>query len=231
MSGGSKSYLAQYNGEAPEDVNGLAYGIMFFLGVGNLFPWNAFITASSYYANRFCGTSFESNFENYFSFMFTFSQTFGLALSIIVQDKLTFEQKIIYPLILYSIVFTLTTALVGVQDIDANLLFYITSLCACLCGLSGAILSSGLYGLGAMLPEANTAALMNGSGFAGLAVSLSALITTLAAPRVSTCSDDNDTSCNREISYSALAYFIIATLVLLSNVMAYIILARLPFVR
>src|SRR3546814_11832157 len=32
-------------------------------GVGTLLPWNAFITAESYYAKRFCGTAYESNFE------------------------------------------------------------------------------------------------------------------------------------------------------------------------
>lgn len=217
--------------DAPIDAGNLAWIIMFFLGVGNLFPWNAFITASGYYANRFCGTSFEDNFESYFSFMFTFSQTVGLGLSVIFQDKLTFEQKIAYPLILYSLIFLLTTCLVGVLDIDPYVLFYVTCLCACLCGLCGAILSSGLYGLGAMLPPSYTAALMSGSGLAGFIVSVSGLLTTAAADSLVTCSDDNtEETCKQEMNYSALAYFLIATLVLIANVLSYSVLKRLPFI-
>lgn len=220
-------------GLEPEDKGNVAWFIMFFLGVGNLFPWNAFITASGYYANRFCGTQFEENFENYFSFMFTACQTIGLALSVVIQDKLTFQQKIAYPLILYSFIFLLTTALVGVTDIDGNVLFYVTSLCACLCGLCGAILSSGLYGLGAMLPPTYTAALMSGSGMAGFMVSAAGLLTTAAAKSLVTCTDDNttDDSCTREVNYSALAYFLIASIVLIANVVCFSILKRLPIVR
>lgn len=220
-------------GQEPADTGNVAWLIMFFLGVGNLFPWNAFITASGYYANRFCGTPFEENFENYFSFMFTACQTIGLALSVVYQDKLTFQQKIAYPLTLYSLIFLLTTALVGVTDIDGNLLFYVTCLCACLCGLCGAILSSGLYGLGAMLPPTYTAALMSGSGMAGFVVSASGLLTTAAAKSLETCADDGatDDSCTREVNYSALAYFLIASLVLIANVVSFSVLKRLPIVR
>jgi equilibrative nucleoside transporter 1/2/3 len=220
-------------GEEPKDAGNVAWLIMFFLGVGNLFPWNAFITASGYYANRFCATPFESNFENYFSFMFTSCQTVGLAVSVVYQDKLTFQQKIAYPLMLYSTIFLLTTALVGVTNIDGNVLFYVTSLCACLCGLCGAMLSSGLYGLAAMLPPTYTAALMSGNGMAGFVVSAAGLLTTAAAKSLVTCDDEetaND-SCKQEISYSALAYFLIATIVLMANVLCFSILKRLPIVR
>jgi hypothetical protein len=34
------------------------------LGVGVLFPWNAFITAATYFGSRFCGTSHEATFED-----------------------------------------------------------------------------------------------------------------------------------------------------------------------
>ena len=93
----------------PTDYRHIAYFIMFYLGVGNLFPWNAFITASTYYAERFCGTSFEDTFENYFSLTYTLSQTIGLALAILFQDRLTLKQKISYPLMLYAVIFGVTT--------------------------------------------------------------------------------------------------------------------------
>ena len=219
---------------APLDIGNMAYIIMFYEGVGNLFPWNAFITASNYYGERFCGTSFEGNFENFFSITYTLSQTIGLALSVVYQNKISLNNKIIWPLLCYSIVFAANTAFVGVTDIDPNLLFWITLISACLCGCFGAILSGGLFGLGAMFPPAYTAALMTGQGVAGLTVAVSSMLTSLATTPVDECSDDNagdDGDCVQSVNYSALAYFIIATLILLSCIIAYLGLGNLEFTK
>jgi equilibrative nucleoside transporter 1/2/3 len=220
----------------PIDVGSLAYIIMFYEGVGNLFPWNAFITASSYYAQRFCGTSIEDTFENYFSITYTLSQTIGLALSIVLQEKYSLEQRIVIPLFFYSAIFAVTTGLVAIQDIDPNALFGITVLSAFLCGISGAVLSGGLFSLGAMLPSKYTGAIMNGQGLAGLTVSVSALLTTLAAAPIDTCDDDGTSGddgdeCTQSINYSALAYFFIATIVLLTCALAYYWLQKMPFTK
>ena len=43
----------------PKDIGNIAYLICFYLGLGNLLPWNAFITASSYYTDRFCGIQYD----------------------------------------------------------------------------------------------------------------------------------------------------------------------------
>lgn len=220
--------------DIPVDIGYMVYIIMFYEGVGNLFPWNAFITASNYYGERFCGTSFEGNFENFFSITYTLSQTIGLALSVVYQNKLSLRSKIVYPLLCYSFVFLVNTILVGVQDIDPTLLFWITLLSACLCGCFGAVLSGGLFGLGAMFPPQYTAALMNGQGVAGLTVAVSSLLTSLATAAVDDCSDDNagdDGDCSQTIDYSALAYFIIATLILFSCIFAFLGLNSFQFAR
>ena len=221
--------------EIPADFGFLAYMIMFYEGVGNLFPWNAFITASTYFSARFCGTDFEENFENYFSIAFTLSQTIGLAISIVFQNKLTLQQKIVWPLLAYSAIFALTTFFVTQKDVDPNLLFWMTLLSLTMCGLCGAVLSSGLFGLGAMLPPAYTGALMNGQGLAGLIVASSSMLTLLSDHSNKDFCDDDDAGdddgdeCPQEIDYSALAYFIIATVILLTCMMAYWTLKRLPF--
>jgi equilibrative nucleoside transporter 1/2/3 len=219
----------------PIDPKNLAYIIMFYEGVGNLFPWNAFITASSYYANRFCGTAFETTFENYFSITYTLSQTIGLAFSILYADRFTLKQRIVIPLLLWAAIFAATSGLVGVTAIDPNLLFGLTIISAFLCGVFGASLSGGLFSLGAMLPPAYTGAIMNGQGLAGLIVSVSALLTMLAATEIDTCDDDKNgddaEDCSQYVSYSALAYFLIATFVLLSCAMAYYWLQRMAFTR
>lgn len=205
-------------------------------GLGNLLPWNAFITAAAYYVMRFCGSHFEDTFENYFSFSFTISQTIGLAISIAYQNRLSMHAKIVYPLLWYSSIFAVTTILVTIT-LPANLLFWVTMLSTTLCGLCGATLSSGVFGLAAMFPPSYTVAVMSGNGLAGVLISLSSLITTASTKPIDSCGSNDDLSssttvdCVEEISFSALAYFIIATLVLLSCAASYIVLQKLPFTQ
>lgn len=218
----------------PVDHKNLAYLIMFYEGVGNLFPWNAFITAAAYFAARFCGTSFQSNFENYFSFAYTFSSTIGLALSIKFQNSMSLRTKVVWPLLLYSISFATSTAFVAI-NVDPTLLFWVTLLQTCICGLCGATLSGGLFGLGAVFPPAYTGALMNGQGLAGLIVSVSAVVTTIASESTDSCSGNNDidsTTCDPfAINFGAFAYFVVATLLLFSCVFAFIFLEKLEFTK
>lgn len=222
--------------EAPTDRRSLAYYIMFYLGVGNLFPWNAFITASTYYSMRFCGTAVEDSFENYFSTAYTLSQTIGLALSIQHEHRFSLQQKIAQPLVLYASIFAVTSALVLVINIDPMILFGLTLISACLSGLVGAMFSSGLFGLGAMLPKQYTGAIMSGQGLAGMAVSLSAILTQYAGGDTSSCDDDGSTNddgdtCEQSTSFSALAYFLIATFVLISCIFSFSSLMRMKFTR
>jgi hypothetical protein len=39
------------------------------LGLGQLLPWNTFITAESFFHYCVCGTPFEDNFESYFGLL------------------------------------------------------------------------------------------------------------------------------------------------------------------
>ena len=225
--------IMNINDTEPVDKHNLAYLIMFYLGLGNLLPWNAFITAAGYFTARFCGTNFVDTFENYFSFSFTIAQTIGLASSIMYQDNMKLSKKIVYPLIFYSIIFGVTTLLVAIT-MSGDSLFGVTLLSTALCGLCGATLSAGLFGLGALFPAAYTGALMNGQALAGFLISLASLLTTLGGKNMA-CTDDDgsndDGSCEEDIDYSALAYFIIATFVLISCIFLFIALQKLEFTK
>ena len=122
---GSNAELADHL-KAPPDTNNFAYNIMFWQGVGQLFPWNAFITAAAYFGARFCTTDMANDFENYFSISFTAFQTAGLGLSVLYGNRFSLHDKIVYPLVCYSVLFALTTALVLVKNIDGYLLFWVT---------------------------------------------------------------------------------------------------------
>lgn len=150
----------------------LAYLIFFWLGVGNLLPWNAFITAQSYYSSRFCNTVFNNSFENFFSIFFTFSQPVGLFVTIRYSKHYTIDSQVIYPLVMYSIVFFLTTIFVVIQMIPSYCLFSLTLISAFVCGLTGAVMNGGLFALASLLPSMATSALMSGSSLSGVLVSL-----------------------------------------------------------
>ncbi|RYY89097.1 hypothetical protein EON63_01390 [archaeon] len=74
-----------------------------------------------------------------------------------------------------------------------------------------------------------------GQGLAGMVVSLSALFTTLGSPPTDLCDDDDlqddDGECTYTTDFAALAYFLIATLVLATCMVSFVVLKRLPFTR
>lgn len=126
----------------------------------------------------------------------------------------------------------MTTILVTVE-IDAFGLFGITLLSCCVVGLSNALLSGGIFGLGGQFPPQYTGAVMSGQGLAGLVVSIASLVTTWGGEPVDVCNDDDvsndDGDCESYIDYSALAYFIISCVVMGSCVFSFLALMALPF--
>jgi len=218
----------------PNDAGGFAYAIMFCQGVGQLFPWNAFITASLYFSERFCSTPFRFDFENYLSISFTAAQTIGLAFTILYGARLSYHDKIVYPLIIYCVLFGLTTSLVLVNGINGNLLFWLTLFGCIGCGTSGAFLNAGFFSLSGIFPQNYTGAMMSGQGLAGLSVALTGLLTQAAGPMPSGYCDATDDSqpadCKDYVTnYSAFSYFLIATVVLGLCIVLFFILMKLPF--
>lgn len=205
---------------------------MFFQGVGQLFPWNAFITAAAYFGTRFCTTAFSTDFENYLSIAFTASQTIGLALTLLYGNKFNYHQKIVYPLLIYAGIFAVVTALVLVVDVNPTGLFWMTFMSCVLCGLFGAFLNAGFFSLGAVFPPAYTGAMMSGQGLAGMTVSIASIVSQAAGPMTEGfCSGEEEiTGCADYVTnYSAFSYFMISTVVLLSCVILFYVLMKLPF--
>jgi len=228
----------------PPDRGNFAYFIMMFQGLANLFPWNAFITASAYFSSRFCGTVYGSSFEAYFSFAATAFQTIGLALSVVYQERFSLHSRIIYPLLLYGFIFALTTLLVLAKDFNGDPLFWVTMVSMTLSGMCGAVLSGGLFSMSAVFPPSYTAALMTGQALAGVVVSVADMLTSLAGKQPdSFCATDDTSSessssssssssspaCSYDVNYSALVYFLIATLVLLTSAGLQYLMMKLPF--
>ena len=123
--------------------------------MGNLFPWNTFITAATYYAFRFCGTNYEDHFENFFSVAFMLFNIFGLVVAVVYKDFFSLKFRVAGMIAVSLVVFSLTTLFVGL-DIDKDLLFYLTLFSCAVAGFATAIESGGLFGLAAMFPPSFT---------------------------------------------------------------------------
>ena len=68
----------QMTSPPPHSTSAL-YIIFFMLGVGTLFPWNAFITATTYFAARFCGTARSHDYLSFFGVTFNVFEVSALA--------------------------------------------------------------------------------------------------------------------------------------------------------
>ena len=73
--GGADGLVAE-----PEDTLYAVYVIFTVMGICMLFPWNAFINASSYFYVRFKGSPHATNFEDLFAVTFTTANTLVLGL-------------------------------------------------------------------------------------------------------------------------------------------------------
>jgi equilibrative nucleoside transporter 1/2/3 len=224
----------------------LAYGIFCLLGIGNLLPWFVLTNAVLYYQRRFCSEPFEDSFESYYSVAYNVMQPIGLLFTIYLQnryhhpDQITKNSRslIFIPLLIYTSLFVINTAIVLAPVVDAKALLVVTIITALLCGGCSAVMNGGLFGLAGMLPPQYTAALMNGQGFAGLLISFISFIVTVSGPRVDTCSDDDggsgvddDDNCSDQVDYGDFVYFLIATVILVACVFSFQVLMSLDFVQ
>jgi MFS family permease len=217
----------------------LAYAIFVILGIGSLIPFQAFITSSSYYLARFCGTTFSNSFESFFIMFYTASQPIGLWITILYQDNTSIRSLVLYPLIIYSTVFILITLLVVITATSADVLFSLTLIGISFCGFCGALMNGGLFGLSGLLPTYYTGGIMNGQALAGFTVSaVNLLILSVSATERYCANDDNsgatndDSSCNssNDVNFGALAFYSLATTVLLLCIVLFLVLLKLEYV-
>lgn len=230
---------------APQDKYRVAYLILYLQGVGCLFPWNAFITKTDYYALAFRGSPYEDTFESIITSSFTF---LGL-LTIIglqhVQHLSTPRVRIIGALSLQLTVFlgifAMSVAPLAVEPAQlsdtlqsgATRTFVLTVIGVALAGMSQAVLTGSLFSYAVVYDRPTyLQALSGGMGVAGLSVSLGSLVTTLPQTHTA-CADPDSPSSGPEFDHAvvvgAAVYFGLSCFVLLSCLLAFICLTRLPF--
>ena len=229
-----------FTGHFSHIASKLPFHFVIIQGIGNLFPFNAFISASGYYSMRLCGTPFSTNFEAFFSDSYTVWQLVGVFCALKFQGYIPLKQRVLIPLISYTIIFIATLILTG-WEIDTNLFFYITVISTCLSGFFHSMLSGGLYGLTGMLPPQYTSAIMCGSVFAGVCVCVIDIIALLSGKEVSYCSINTETilsstdgevnTCVYSFDKSAFGYFSVAVIVMFMCITSFSFVLNIPEIK
>jgi equilibrative nucleoside transporter 1/2/3 len=236
--------------DAPEDKHNMAYYIFFLLGIGSLLPWNAFITASAYYRNRFCGTDYVLNFEAWFSVAYSLSSEVSLVFVVLYRYT-----AVLYPLYIFATIFVFTSVLVLFPNINGNDFFYITITSMIVVGTVASMVRSGVFTLAGrscwcvfsssrvkligqthesqttgFFPPQYTQAVMGGIGMGGVIVSVLCIITTAGSSNAVPLAHDGCLS-NQSIDWSTFMYFVLSSVVLVSNIVGYLMLKRLPITK
>lgn len=139
------------------DSDKWVYVLMFLEGVGSLFPWNAFITVTPYFTARLANSPFsvrqsasffslvssmsvwltsfslsslprQDNFINYFTFTFQLVNIAFLALEVRIKSGMDVHKRILVPLVLQLVVFSIMFAFTNVSESFSRELLSLTSL-------------------------------------------------------------------------------------------------------
>ena len=221
-----------------QDVDHMAYGIVFLLGLAGSLPWNLFITASGYFEERFYDTWCAESFLNWFTIGSTLCTllTFTASASVLRPYLPSIDIQILVPLILNALVLFITTLIVKLPSIRGIPMFWLTLLLIALASISSAIFQGGCLTLTAKFPERYTQALMAGQGLAGVLVSSSNFILIFIHPPTS-----NDVLGlnytprfvigDSMIDISAFSYFLFGFLIMVTSIVAYGALKRREIVQ
>ncbi|KAI9306145.1 nucleoside transporter-domain-containing protein [Cunninghamella echinulata] len=198
-----------------------------------LLPWNVFITASEYFANRFSGSIYEETFQSYFSTYFTITNMLCFLYILWRQSKSTSSKgtiDVLYPVLLNTIIFGIMSMTVEF-DIGGSDYFWFILMLLVITGATTSFFQVAVFAEASQFPPQYVQAVMSGQGIAGVAVALSSILSAFAATPETTNGkggdDDDESSTNR----SAFIYFMSALLVTVAAFIGRIILSQQPFYR
>ena len=208
------------------DAYHLVWIILWVLGAGVLFPWNAFISAPDYFTKfpEFIDPGCEltgsekriwDNIVTYFTVSYSAMNVIGQAIVVSFGGKVTISNRVIYSIL------TMFLTMIGVPAISYTRIsrwgafaFLVASAGAC--GLSSAFFQATSFGLGALFPSSFTQAVMIGNGSSGLAVSLLRVVTKAAGGSA---------------RFSGAIYFYLATAWLCISIGSFIVMRKLKFAQ
>lgn len=217
--------VVRYN---PEDSYCLVYIIFFLMGIGSLLPWNFFITAKHYWLYKLSNATERSSneeqrsdlsdyFESYLSIASTVPSVLCLILNYVLVNRLSPNVRILSSLFIILLVFVVTTVLVKVDVSDCRTEFFIGTL-ASVAIVSGAsnLFSGSVFGTSGHFPMRISQALISGQAMGGTLSAVASIA---------------DLALAKDVTDSALAYFLTADVFILLCIVSYLLLPKLAYSR
>lgn len=213
---------------SPKDAYNLVYVIFFLMGIGSLLPWNFFITAKHYWLYKLSNHSLPGGgeeersdlsdyFESYLAIASTVPSVLCLILNYVLVNRLSPKIRILSSLVVILVVFIITTILVKVDMSNCTKDFFVGTLVS-VAVVSGAsnLFSGSVFGITGHFPMRISQALISGQAMGGTISALASIIDLAAA---------------KDVTDSALAYFLTADVFILLCIITYLLLPKLEYSR
>eukprot|EP00005_Dracoamoeba_jomungandri_P001169 CAMPEP_0174259476 /NCGR_PEP_ID=MMETSP0439-20130205/8294_1 /TAXON_ID=0 /ORGANISM="Stereomyxa ramosa, Strain Chinc5" /LENGTH=440 /DNA_ID=CAMNT_0015343373 /DNA_START=155 /DNA_END=1477 /DNA_ORIENTATION=- len=199
--------------KAPKDKFGLAWMIFTLLGVGVLFPWNAFITALDYFGDAYS----DFPFAFAITLAYNYSAIFFLFISIRFGPKFSFSSRIYLTFGVTFIIQVVTPFISNRFGMSTDVAMGVTLGLIFITGSAIAILFGAILGFASLFPPSFITAVMIGNGIAGILAGVLRIITKAAIPG--------------SLWTSAMIYFEVSGVLLVCCALGYFFLLRLPITK
>ncbi|KAM6562191.1 hypothetical protein CsatB_022189 [Cannabis sativa] len=206
-------------GKVPEDKFHFAYIIYFILGLGYLFPWNAFITAVDYFSFIYPDISV----DRIIAVVYMMVGLVSLILIILYSLKSDVYLRINLGLGLFIVsllVVPITDAVYIKGRVGLYGGFYVTVAAVVLASISDALVQGGTIGSAGEMPERYMQAVVAGTAGSGVLVSFLRIFTKAVFPQDAV-----------GLRKSANLYFAVSVVVMVICIVLYNVALRLPVMK
>ncbi|CAG5058843.1 unnamed protein product [Parnassius apollo] len=215
------------NDDQPTDRYRFVYILFYLFGVTSLVPWNFLITANDYWMYKFRDitpnnmtmvvrkTQFQAEFTSYLNVATAIPNLIFLVLNSLYGHLMPLKSRLQGSLVVITLLFLLTTSLVQVNSDDwQNTFFIITMVSVVIMTAATAVFSGGLVGIASKFSKEYLAAVIAGQSLGGIIAAVAQVIS--LAFKVSPL-------------HSALIYFVIADIMLITSFISYALLYKIDF--
>ncbi|XP_030496918.2 equilibrative nucleotide transporter 1 [Cannabis sativa] len=213
------SEILTKTGKVPEDKFHFAYIIYFILGLGYLFPWNAFITAVDYFSFIYPDISV----DRIIAVVYMMVGLVSLILIILYSLKSDVYFRINLGLGLFIVsllVVPITDAVYIKGRVGLYGGFYVTVAAVVLASISDALVQGGTIGSAGEMPERYMQAVVAGTAGSGVLVSFLRIFTKAVFPQDAV-----------GLRKSANLYFAVSVVVMVICIVLYNVALRLPVMK
>lgn len=201
----------------------LEYGIFFLLGVSMLWAWNMFLAASPYFQHRFSSSTYLlTHFPAYITSISTITNLISVTLLTHLQRSASYPRRIITALCLNIVGFTcLAISTTFFRSVSVQGYFAFLMLMVFTASLATGLCQNGVFAYvsGFGIPE-YTQAIMTGQAVAGVLPCIAQIVSVLSVPEHNEVKTGN----GQESSKSAFIYFMTATAVSITTLLAFLYL-------